>query len=70
MTKPKLFVSHHRLLSNTALQLTQTVSLSNTDVEFAGAVRNLGFIFDCDLSLKPHIIKAYNVRLHTLESDA
>ena len=42
---------------NTTLPHPQTVSLSNTDVEFSGTVRNLGFIFDSDLSVKQHIIK-------------
>ena len=36
---------------------TDNLSLSNTDVEFSGTVRNLGFIFDSDLSMKQHIIK-------------
>ena len=35
----------------------QTISLSNTDAEFSRTVRNLGFIFDSDLSMKQHIIK-------------
>ena len=39
------------------LQLSQTISLCNTDIEFAEIARNLGFIFDSDLSLKPHILK-------------
>ena len=43
--------------ANTALQLPQTSSLCNTDIEFSEIARNLGFIFDSDLSLKPHIIK-------------
>ena len=33
---------------NTTLQHPQTISLSNTDVEFAGIVRNLSFVFDGD----------------------
>ena len=43
--------------ANTALQQPQTISLSNTDTEFAGIVRNFGFIFNSDLSMKQHIIK-------------
>ena len=42
---------------NTTLQHPHTISLSNTDVEFSGTVRNLGFIFDSDLSMKQHIMK-------------
>ena len=53
---------------NTTLSHPQTISLSNTDVEFSGTVRNLGFIFDSDLSVKQHIIKTY--KAHTLKSDA
>ena len=41
----------------TTLQHPQTISLSNTDVKFAGTVRNIGFIFDSDLSMKQLIIK-------------
>ena len=33
---------------NTTLSHPHTISLSNTDVEFAGTVRNLGFIFGSD----------------------
>ena len=51
------------------LQYPQTISLSNTDAEFAGTVRNLGFIFDSDLSMKQLIIKTYKT-MHTLKSDA
>ena len=43
--------------ANTTLQHPQTVSLSNTDVEFTGTVHHLSFIFDSDLSIKQHIIK-------------
>ena len=42
---------------NTTLPHPQTIFLSNTYVEFSGTVRNLGFIFDSDLSMKQHIIK-------------
>ena len=42
---------------NTTLLHPQTIFLSNTDVELSGTVRNLGFIFDSDLSVKQHIIK-------------
>ena len=42
---------------STTLPHPQKISLSNTDVEFSGTVRNLGFIFDSDLSVKQHIIK-------------
>ena len=42
---------------NTTLPPPQTVSLSNTDVEFSGTIHNLGFIFDSDLSVKQHVIK-------------
>ena len=41
--------------TNTALQLPQTISLCNTDIKFSEITRILGFIFDSDLSLKPHI---------------
>ena len=34
-----------------------TDKLSHTDVEFAGIVCNLGFIFGSDLSMKQYIIK-------------
>ena len=44
---------------NTTLPHPQTIFLSNTDVEFSGTVRNLGFIFDSDLSIKQHIIKTW-----------
>ena len=47
---------------NTTLKHPQTISLSNTDVELAGTVRSLSFIFDSDISKKQHIIK-------TLKSD-
>ena len=33
---------------NTTLPHSQTIFLSNTDVEFSGTVRNIGFIFDSD----------------------
>ena len=39
---------------NTAMQHSQTISLSNSNIEFDGIVRNLGFIFDNDLSIKQH----------------
>ena len=42
---------------NTTLPHPHTVSLSNTNVEFSGTVRNFGFIIDSDLSMKQHIIK-------------
>ena len=42
---------------DTTLQLPHTISLSNTDIEFSGIVRNPGFIFDSDISMKQHIIK-------------
>ena len=42
---------------NLTLQLPHTISLSNTDIEFSGIVRNPGFIFDSDISMKQHIIK-------------
>ena len=35
---------------NTAMQHSQTISLSNSNIEFDGIIRNLGFIFDNDLS--------------------
>ena len=57
MIRPKLFVSHHHLLSTRPCHTHRQVSLSNTNVEFSGTVRNLGFIFDSDLSMKQHIIK-------------
>ena len=42
---------------NTTLQHPHAISLSNTDVEFAGIARNLRFIFDSDLSMKQQVIK-------------
>ena len=43
---------------NTTLPHPQTISLSNTNVEFSGTVHNLGFIFASGLSLsKQYIIK-------------
>ena len=56
--------------SKTTLPHPQTISLSNTDLKFSGTVRNLGFIFDRDLSTKEHIIKTCNCKMHTLKSDA
>ena len=41
--------------NNTTLPHPQTISLSNTDADFAGFVRSRGFIFD--LLMKPNIIK-------------
>ena len=50
-----------RFSSSSSINMTlphpQTISLSNTNVEFSGTVRNLGFIFDSDLSMKQNIIK-------------
>jgi len=42
---------------NTTLQHPHAISLSNTDVEFAGIARNPRFIFDSDLSVKQQVIK-------------
>ena len=42
---------------NTTLQLQHAVTLSNTEIEFFRTVRNLGFIFDSNLSTKQHVIK-------------
>ena len=53
----------------TTLQHPQTISLSKTDAEFAETVRNLGFIFDSDLSMKQLIIKTCKT-MHALKSDA
>ena len=53
----------------TTLQHPQAISLSKTDAEFAGTVRNLGFIFDSDLSMKQLIVKTCKT-MHTLKSDA
>ena len=55
--RQKLFVSHHHPLSTRPCHPPQTVSLSNTDVEFSGTIHNLGFIFGSDLSVKQHVIK-------------
>ena len=35
----------------------EKVSFSNTNIEFAGTVRNLDFIFDRDVSVEQHIIR-------------
>ena len=57
--------------TSTPLPHPQTISLSNTDVEFSRTVSNLGFIFDSALSMKQYIItSSKRVRLHTLKSDA
>jgi len=37
---------------NTTLPHPQTIFLSNTDVEFSGTFRNLGFIFDSEFFIK------------------
>ena len=37
---------------NTTVQLPHTTSLSNTESEFSGIVRTLGFVFDSDLSVE------------------
>ena len=42
---------------NMTLLHPQTISHSNTDVEFSGTVCNLGFIFDSNLSVKQPIVK-------------
>ena len=42
---------------NITLQLPHTITLNNAEIEFSGIVRNLGFIFDSNLSMKQHIIK-------------
>ena len=42
---------------NTTLKLLHTITLSDTEIEFSGIVRNLGFIFVSNLSIKQHIIK-------------
>ena len=42
---------------NTTIQIPHTISLSNTETEFFGIVRYLGFIFNSNLSMKQHIIK-------------
>ena len=42
---------------NTTIQHPKTISFSNTDAEFVGIVRNLGFTIDRDLSVKQHIIQ-------------
>jgi len=44
---------------NTTLPHPQTIFLGNTEVEFSGTVRHLGFIFNSDLSMKQHIIKTF-----------
>ena len=58
MIRPKLFVSHHHLLSTRPCHThRQSFSAIPMVTEFPGTVRNLGFIFDSDLSMKQHIIK-------------
>ena len=42
---------------NIPSQLPHTITLSDTEIEFSGTVRNRGFIFDSNLSMKQHIIK-------------
>ena len=42
---------------NTSLHLPHSITPSDTEIEFSGSVRNLGFIFDSSLSMKQHIIK-------------
>ena len=37
--------------------LPPTIALGNTSISFANCVRDLGFFFDQDLSMKQHIIK-------------
>ena len=37
--------------------LPPTIALGNSDITFSDQVRDLGFIFDSDLSLKQHVIK-------------
>ena len=44
-------------VSGNLFQRPQTISLRNTDTQFFGSIRNIGFIFDNDLTLKQHIIK-------------
>ena len=45
---------------NITLQLPHTITLSDTEIEFSEFVRDLGFIFYSNLSMKQHIIKPYN----------
>ena len=40
------------------LPLQHKIFLSDTKIEFSGIIHNFGFIFDIDLLMKPHIIKA------------
>ena len=42
---------------NITLQLPHTITLSDTEIEFSEFVRDLGFIFYSNLSMKQHIIK-------------
>ena len=42
---------------NITLQHPHTTTLDNAEIEFSGTVCNLGFIFDCNFSMKQHIIK-------------
>ena len=46
---------------NTTLKLLHTITLSDTEIEFSGIVRNLGFLFDSNLSMKQQIIKTCKV---------
>ena len=61
MIRLKLLVSHPPPLINMTLPHPQTISLSNTNVEFSGTVHNLAFIFNSGLSVKQHIIKMCKV---------
>ena len=40
------------------LPLQHKIFVSDTKIEFSGIIHNFGFIFDIDLLMKPHIIKA------------
>ena len=67
----KLWMSQNRLKLNddkteamrfhtsavSSADLPPTIALGNSDITFSDQVRDLGFIFDSDLSLKQHVIK-------------